>query len=255
MAIANAQAEPVVDIHTTLGDIRVKLYDDTPIHRDNFLKLVREGYYDGVLFHRVIKDFMIQTGDPDSKTADSTAMLGAGDPSYTVEAEINYPKHFHKYGALAAARTGDHVNPERRSSGSQFYIVTGQKQDARTLDMIEQRANHDRKQKYFNELSKGHMDEIRRLMAEGKRDELNALRDTLAAQTEAAVKDEKLPDEIRETYMTQGGTPHLDGQYTVFGEVVSGMDVVEKIQNVETGRGDRPKTDVRVLSMKIEEEK
>ncbi len=120
-------AGPVVDIRTSLGDIKVRLYDDTPKHRDNFLKLVREGFYDGVLFHRVIKDFMIQTGDPSSRTADSTAMLGAGDPGYTIEAEIAYPRHYHKRGALAAARTGDQVNPERRSSGSQFYIVTGEK--------------------------------------------------------------------------------------------------------------------------------
>lgn len=252
MAIANAQAEPVVDIKTTLGDIKVKLYDDTPIHRDNFLKLVREGYYDGVLFHRVIKDFMVQTGDPNSKTADSTAMLGSGDPSYTLQAEILYPKHFHKYGALAAARTGDQVNPERRSSGSQFYIVTGEKQNARTLDMMEQRANHERKQTYFNGLVKQHMDEVRALQQAGDRENLEKLRQELAAQTEAAVPDEKMPQEIRDAYINIGGTPHLDGQYTVFGEVVEGMDVVEKIQNVETGRADRPKTDVRVISVKVE---
>lgn len=253
MAIANAQADKVVDIRTTLGDIKVKLYDDTPIHRDNFLKLVREGYYDGVLFHRVIKDFMIQTGDPNSKTADSTAMLGSGDPSYTLEAEINYPKHYHKYGALAAARTGDQVNPERRSSGSQFYIVTGKKQDARTLDMMAERANHERKQAYFNGLVKQHMDEIRAFREKNDREGMEALRQELARQTEEVVKDEPMPEEIRDTYLTLGGTPHLDGQYTVFGEVVEGMDVVEKIQNVETGRADRPKEDVRVLSMKVEE--
>lgn len=253
MAISNAQADPVVDIHTTLGDIKVKLYDDTPIHRDNFLKLVREGYYDGVLFHRVIKDFMIQTGDPNSKTADSTAMLGSGDPSYTLEAEINYPKHYHKYGALAAARTGDQVNPERRSSGSQFYIVTGEKQTARTLDMMERRANHERRQKYFNSLVLKHMPELKEMRANNDTTGMENLRVELARQTEEAVKDEPIPAEIRETYLTQGGTPHLDGQYTVFGEVVEGMDVVEKIQNVETGRADRPRQDVRVLSMKVEE--
>lgn len=250
MAISNGFADPVVQIHTSLGDIKVKLYDDTPVHRDNFLKLVREGYYDGVLFHRVIKDFMVQTGDPDSKTADSTAMLGAGDPSYTLPAEIDYPKHFHKYGALAAARTGDQVNPERRSSGSQFYIVTGEKQTARTLDMMEQRANHERKQKYFNGLVREHMDSVRSMQQRGDREALEQLRQELARQTEEAVKDEPLPAEIREAYLTLGGTPHLDGQYTVFGEVIEGMDVVEKIQNAETGRADRPKEDIRVISMK-----
>ena len=135
MATATAQkpaelpAGPVVDIKTSVGDIKVKLYDDTPRHRDNFLKLVKDGYYNGVLFHRVIKDFMVQTGDPGSVNADSTAMLGIGGPDYQIDAEILYPKHYHKYGALAAARTGDDMNPERKSSGSQFYIVTGRKYD------------------------------------------------------------------------------------------------------------------------------
>lgn len=253
MAMTNAHAEPVVDIKTTLGDIKVKLYDDTPIHRDNFLKLVKEGYYDGVLFHRVIKDFMVQTGDPNSKTADSTTMLGSGDPSYTLEAEILYPKHFHKYGALAAARTGDQVNPERRSSGSQFYIVTGEKQSPRTLDMMAERANHERKQAYFNRLCKEHMEEIRALQTAGDREGLEALRQQLIAKTEADVKDEALPEEIRKAYTELGGTPHLDGQYTVFGEVIEGMDVVEKIQNVPTGRADRPKEDVRVIKMTVEQ--
>lgn len=253
MAMTGAKAEPVVDIHTSLGDIKVKLYDDTPIHRDNFLKLVREGYYDGVLFHRVIKDFMIQTGDPDSKTADSTAMLGSGDPSYTLEAEIRYPAHYHKRGALAAARTGDQVNPERRSSGSQFYIVTGEKQSARALDMMAERANHERKQQYFNGLVKQNIDSIRSLQKAGDREGLEALRKSLAEKTEAAVKDEPMPEEMRQTYINDGGTPHLDGQYTVFGEVIEGMDVVDKIQNVETGRADRPREDVRVISMKVEQ--
>ncbi|MDE7180023.1 MAG: peptidylprolyl isomerase [Muribaculaceae bacterium] len=253
MAISSAHAEPIVDIKTTLGDIKVKLYDDTPVHRDNFLKLTREGYYDGVLFHRVIKDFMVQTGDPNSKTADSTTMLGSGDPAYTLEAEIKYPKHYHKRGALAAARTGDQVNPERRSSGSQFYIVTGEKQSPRTLEMMEQRANHERKQQYFNVLSKQHMDEIRALMKSGDREALESLRKRLADETEAAVKDEPMPREIKDAYINEGGTPHLDGQYTVFGEVIEGMDVVEKIQNVETGRADRPKEDVRIIKMTVEE--
>ena len=127
LMITPAVAENMVTLHTSMGDIKIRLYDDTPIHRDNFLKLVREGYYDGLIFHRVIKDFMIQAGDPNSRTADSTTMLGDGDPGYTLEAEIKYPAHYHKYGALAAARTGDQFNPERRSSGSQFYIVTGRK--------------------------------------------------------------------------------------------------------------------------------
>lgn len=252
MCAATTNAEPIVDIKTTLGDIKVKLYDDTPIHRDNFLKLVKEKYYDGVLFHRVIKDFMVQTGDPNSKTADSTTMLGSGDPSYTLEAEILYPKHYHKYGALAAARTGDQVNPERRSSGSQFYIVTGEKQNPRMLEQMEQRAAGQKRQAYFNQLAKEHMDTIRAMQQRGDREGMEALRQQLIQQTEANVPVDSMPAEIKEAYINQGGTPHLDGQYTVFGEVISGMDVVEKIQNVETGRADRPKEDIRILSMTLE---
>ncbi len=251
MAAISANAEPVVEFKTTLGDIKVKLYDDTPIHRDNFLKLVKEGYYNGLLFHRVIKDFMVQTGDPESRDADSTKMLGAGSPDYTLEAEINYPKHFHKRGALAAARTGDQVNPERRSSGSQFYIVTGEKQDSRMLERMEQRANHDRKQAYFNELTKQHLDTLKQMRLNGDREGMEALRQKLAAETEAAVADAPLPVEIKEVYTTIGGTPHLDGQYTVFGEVIEGMDTVEKIENVTTGRADRPKEDVRIISATV----
>lgn len=247
-----AAAEPVVDIKTTLGDIKVKLYDDTPRHRDNFLKLAREGYYDGVLFHRVIKDFMVQAGDPNSKTADSTAMLGSGDPSYTIEAEINYPRHFHKYGALAAARTGDQVNPERRSSGSQFYIVTGEKYNDRQLEAMAARSVDGEKRAYFQKLLKQNMDSLNAYREAGDRASFEALRQKMIDETEANVKPEPLPAEIAEAYKTVGGTPHLDGQYTVFGEVIEGMDVVEKIQNVETGRADRPKEDVRIISMKVE---
>ena len=186
--------------------IRIKLYDDTPAHRDNFTKLVKEGFYDGVLFHRVIDGFMVQTGDPNSKNAAAGEALGAGDPNYTVPAEIKYPEHYHKYGALAAARTGDYVNPERRSSGSQFYIVTGQKYTPEQLGMMQQRR-----------------------------------------------PGMPMPENVMTDYTTIGGTPHLDGQYTVFGEVVSGMDTVEKIQKAETDRRDRPVEDIRIISAKIAE--
>ncbi len=245
-------AGPVVDIRTSLGDIRVRLYDDTPKHRDNFLKLVREGFYDGVLFHRVIKDFMIQTGDPSSRTADSTAMLGAGDPGCTIEAEIAYPRHYHKRGALAAARTGDQVNPERRSSGSQFYIVTGEKVAAARMAQMAENAVMGKRQQYFRTLVERDREKISALEASGDRDGLEALRQSLIAETENAVKAEPLPDNIVNDYTTVGGTPHLDGQYTVFGEVISGMDTVEKIENVATGRADRPLEDVRIISATIE---
>ncbi|NLA24023.1 MAG: peptidylprolyl isomerase [Bacteroidales bacterium] len=189
-------------IKTSAGDITVMLYDDTPKHRDNFIKLVKESFYDGVLFHRVIKDFMIQTGDPDSKNAKPEQMLGNGGPGYTIEAEFN-SKHYHKKGALAAARTGDNMNPEKRSSGSQFYIVQGQKFTDFQLDQIEKRMGI------------------------------------------------KFTDKQRDAYCTDGGSPHLDGAYTVFGEVIEGIKIIDKIAATKTGRADRPIEDIKIISAKI----
>lgn len=245
VSLISARAEePIIDVTTTLGSFRVMLYDDTPLHRDNFLKLVDEGYYNGVTFHRVIKDFMVQGGDPNSKDSTNTLPLGAGGPSYRIPAEINYPKHFHKYGALAAARDN---NPERSSSGSQFYIVTGKKYPK---EMIADRVLQSARQSYFDELIKPMVDSLRVLYREGGQEAIRETMERLEKEATEAVKE--APIEILETYSTVGGTPHLDGQYTVFGEVLSGMDVVEKIQNVETGANDRPVEDVRILSMKVE---
>lgn len=243
-----AKADAVVVLHTTEGDIKVRLYDDTPKHRDNFLKLVDEHYYDGLLFHRVIKDFMVQTGDPDSRDADSTKHLGAGSPPYTIEAEINYPRRYNKYGALAAARTGDQVNPERRSSGSQFYIVTGRKFNSPTLDAMAEDALMKNRKEYFNSLVSKHRDDIMALQQAGDTVALENLRQQLIAETEANVKETPMPDAMREDYINLGGAPHLDGAYTVFGEVIEGMDVVEKIQNVATNRYDRPLNDIKIIS-------
>lgn len=242
----------IVDIETSLGPIKVLLYDDTPKHRDNFIKLAEEGYYDGVLFHRVIKDFMVQAGDPSSKDAQPGQMLGSGSPNYTIEAEILYPKHYHKYGALAAARTGDQVNPERRSSGSQFYIVTGRKVSAREMDRMKQSVANNQLQGYFQNLVRAHKEEIETMQRAGDSEGLEALRQKLIAQTESECHPDTISPEMEKVYMEKGGTPHLDGQYTVFGEVLSGMETVEKIQSVETGAADRPKEDVRILSVKVE---
>ena len=202
---------PQVRISTNYGDIVVRLYDETPEHRDNFLKLAREGYYDGTLFHRVIKDFMIQAGDPESKTADSLAQLGAGGLGYTVPAEIEFPKFYHKRGALAAARQGDMVNPERKSSSCQFYIVQGKTFTDAELDQMEKRLQYQLRMK----------------------------------------EPFKYTEEQRVVYKTFGGTPHLDGQYTVFGEVVEGFDVLQKISEVKTGRADRPREDIKILKVKV----
>lgn len=248
--VMSESANPVFDIKTSLGDIRVMLFEDTPKHRDNFRKLANEGFYDGVLFHRVIKDFMVQTGDPKSREASKDEMLGGGDPGYTIEAEINYPKHYHKYGALAAARTGDQVNPERRSSGSQFYIVTGTKQDPSRMEMIAERATDEARQSYFRNLVNERQADVQRLQQAGDKDGLEALRQELIKKTMDNVPTVTISDKMKEDYTTLGGAPHLDGQYTVFGEVLSGMDVVEKIQNAQTGPADRPVEDIRIISVK-----
>ncbi|MDE5586536.1 MAG: peptidylprolyl isomerase [Muribaculaceae bacterium] len=246
-------AGPTLDIATSVGNIKIRLYDDTPQHRDNFLKLAKEGYYDGVLFHRVIDDFMVQTGDPDSKEAPAGAVLGSGGPDYTIPAEIVYPKHYHKYGALAAARTGDEMNPERKSSGSQFYIVTGKKYLPQQLSRMEEMSVQKQLQSYFMDLQRQHMDTIRQLRLAKDSVGLENLRQELIKETEANVKPVTMTEEQVRDYTTIGGTPHLDGQYTVFGEVLEGMDTVEKIQKAETDGRDRPKEDIRIISIKVEE--
>ena len=228
-----------------LGDIVVRLYDETPLHRDNFLKLVKDGYYDGTLFHRVIKNFMIQGGDPDSKGAPAGKMLGMGGPSYTIEAEIKEGL-FHKRGALAAARQGDEVNPERRSSGSQFYIVWGDVYKEGQLRQFSKQLRMQKVQNVFNALAAEHRSEIIQMRRDRDRAGLQNLQETLAAEAEKRVGDVGLNDEQIKIYSTLGGTPHLDGQYTVFGEVEDGLDVVEMIQNSPTGRADRPVDDIEM---------
>ena len=242
-----------VKLETTLGDIVVELYNETPQHRDNFIKLVKEGYYDGVLFHRVIKDFMIQTGDGNSKNAGPDTTLSDGDPGYTIEAEFVYPKYFHKRGALAAARTGDQVNPERRSSGSQFYIVTGKIYSSDELNMMAKRMADMKKQDIFRRLVTENNAKIQQLQQSQDTAGLQALQNELIQQTEAEAANVavKFTDEQIDAYTSVGGTPHLDGQYTVFGEVVSGMDVVDKIQNTTTGRMDRPTVDIKIVKATI----
>jgi peptidyl-prolyl cis-trans isomerase B (cyclophilin B) len=194
---------------TTKGNIRIALYDETPQHRDNFLKLTKMGSYDSLLFHRVIKDFMIQTGDIFSKHTQPGQLLGNGDYDYTTEAEFRLPKIFHRRGVVAAAREGDAKNPERRSGASQFYMVWGKVCDDRRLDYIQHK---------------------------------------LDSVTQGEVK---LTPEMRQVYKTIGGTPHLDGQYTVFGEIVEGLDVVDAIQQVATDKNDRPLEDIRILKATV----
>ena len=242
-----------VKIETTMGDIVVELYNETPKHRDNFIKLAKEGVYNSTLFHRVIRQFMIQAGDPESKTANDTAQLGGGDVGYTVPAEF-VPKFFHKKGALAAARMGDDVNPERASSGCQFYIVTGRKfRESQLLDMAGQK-NNARMDTLFNQLARKHMKEIYKLRKAGDENALLELQDKLEAEAYALYKEEEpfmfTPEQIN-AYSTIGGAPHLDGAYTVFGQVLEGMETVEKIEGTKTGKADRPVENVRILKATV----
>ena len=235
-----------VKISTSFGDIIVKLYDETPLHRDNFLKLAKEGFYDGTLFHRVIKDFMIQGGDPDSKGAAKGKQLGAGDAGYTIPAEF-VPSLYHKKGALAAARQGDQVNPERRSSGSQFYIVWGDTYKEGQLSQLSKQMKMMAEQNAFDKLARENRAKIMEMRRNRDQAGLLALQDLLSSQAREMAKGQAGLSEAQKTaYSTIGGTPHLDGQYTVFGEVIEGLDVVEKIQSVKTRPGDRPVEDIKM---------
>lgn len=241
-------------IKTNEGDIIIRLYDETPKHRDNFLKLAKEGYYNGTLFHRVIKDFMIQGGDPNSKNAPKGKVLGTGGPDYTIPAEFIYPQLFHKRGALSAARTSDEVNPERASSGSQFYIVWGKIYKSAALKQLERQMGIQQEQDVFNQLAKQHHDEIMNLRRNRDHVGLQTLQDKLIEETKEKCKSQGKPTftpEQNEAYTTLGGTPFLDNQYTVFGEVEEGLDIVERIQNCQTDRNDRPSEDVRIETIEV----
>lgn len=249
----NQEKQPQVLIKTEFGEMKIILYDDTPEHTQNFLKLAGEGFYNDLLFHRVIEHFMIQGGDPTSKNAEPGKRLGRGSPDYTIQAEFMAEKHFHKRGALAAARTGGPSNPEKRSSGSQFYIVQGGILSPGKLDTLEMTRNN----QLQNDWLRQHF--------EAAKDELNALREKndeagfnvriaeirAGAETsfETSGKKFRFTDEQRNIYTSIGGYPSLDGEYTVFGEVVEGLEVLDKIAAVETDQFNRPLNDVK---MKVE---
>ncbi len=242
-----------IRISTNYGDLVVKLYDETPLHRDNFIKLVKEGFYEGTLFHRVIKGFMIQGGDPDSKGAPKGKRLGTGDVGYTVPAEF-VPSLFHKRGALCAARQGDQVNPERRSSGCQFYIVWGEKYNDSKMDQLDRQCQMQALNSVFSKLASEHRDEILQMRRDRNREALMDLQQQLEAEANAIVVEKglgRLSEERRNAYKTVGGTPFLDDQYTVFGELEEGFDIVEKIQGVQTDEADRPLEDVKILSATV----
>ena len=233
--------EQMVLIKTKFGNMKVKLYNETPQHRDNFIKLAKEGFYDGLLFHRVIKNFMIQGGDPESKDAPAGKHLGSGGPGYQIPAEI-VDGLYHKKGALAAARMGDNANPERKSSGSQFYIVQGKVYNDSTLTQIEERMKLQAERMEAMKLFRQDQELFKRLQSEGKMDSINDMRIKIQEMAEKNIDESmyKINQKRREIYTTVGGTPHLDGAYTVFGEVVEGLDIIDSIANVEAGPDDRP---------------
>jgi cyclophilin family peptidyl-prolyl cis-trans isomerase len=248
-----AQNQKMVVVETTYGTIKIKLYDETPLHRDNFIKLAQAGFYDSLLFHRVIRDFMIQGGDPNSKGAAPEAALGMGDPGYTIDAEIVYPARYHKKGALAAARQGDQTNPLKKSSGSQFYLVQGKVYTNEELDQLERVVTDGLRQAILKKYMNGQRDAFIRLQQLKDNEGLQKLFDAVSAEAKPemdALVPFKLPQEHRDVYTTLGGTPRLDNAYTVFGEVVEGLEVIDKIALTETNNMDRPLQDV-IMQVKI----
>mgnify|MGYP006294080727 CR=1 FL=1 len=245
-------------VKTSKGNMKIKLYDKTPLHRDNFKKLVEQNYYDSLLFHRVINHFMIQGGDPDSKNAGPGERLGNGGPGYTIEAEF-HPDLIHKKGVIAAAREGDQVNPEKRSSGSQFYIVHGKVFTKEELEKLEKRISFEKMKNPLMDYVKSNQDsaitsKYDSLMAVQDFEKLNQMMMDLQKSLieQGILKEFKFSEKQREIYTTLGGTPHLDGSYTVFGELIEGIETLEKIAGSETDRYDRPKQDIRMYIEKIE---
>lgn len=247
--------ETQVRMQTNLGTITIKLYNETPLHRDNFIKLVKDGQYEGLLFHRVINEFMIQGGDVTSKNAPLSKQLGAGDLGYTVPAEFVYPRYFHKRGALCAARTGDDSNPEKASSASQFYIVTGKVYSEGEIKQLEKQKESRLKQAIFNRLQNENKTTIMQYYKSGDKDSLAIMRDTLIGKTEIETEkrkeETKLTAQQREAYTTVGGVPFLDNEYTVYGEVTEGIEIVDKIQKVKTNSSDRPLENIVIEFMQI----
>jgi len=244
---ADSKRERQIQIETEFGIIKLKLYNETPLHRDNFIKLTDEGFYSDLLFHRVINGFMIQGGDPDSKNAAPGKQLGAGDLGYTIPAEI-IPGLFHRKGVLAAARQGDQANPEKRSSASQFYILQGKVFRPGELDTLQLKLEESRKQNLMQSKIRKVEPELNKLGAEGKQDEIMARFEALKLETEteaASLPSLKFSEEQRKAYTTVGGYPSLDNNYTIYGEVTEGLDVLDKIAAQPVDSNNRPQKDIK----------
>jgi len=243
-----ASDDTLVLIQTSVGDIKIILYNETPLHRDNFIKLIKSGFYEGISFHRVIKEFMIQAGDPLTKAVSEN--LPDSISNYTIPAEIN-PLLFHKKGALAAARQGNDVNPYMRSSGTQFYIVQGTKYTEEELNVAEQRINSQVKQGLFIKLIKETADSLKAAGISATDAEIQEIASVEMFQYLSTTPDFKLSPEQRNAYISIGGTPRLDGSYTVFGEVTEGLDIVDRIAATETDASDKPINNITILKTKI----
>lgn len=242
----------LVSIKTEYGEIKIRLYDETPLHRDNFLKLTNEGFYDGMIFHRVIKNFMIQGGDPAAIDVKKGIELSQTKLNYMIPAEIN-PKFYHKRGAVAAARKGGPSNPEKKSSASQFYIVQGEVYRPGQLDTMIVLINKQRKDMLLRQNLEAQKARLSELREKNDRETFNKVVAEVVAETDSIYEADyrfSLTDEQKKVYTTIGGYPSLDGDYTVFGEVVEGMEVVDKIAAVETDANDRPKQNI---TMKVEQ--
>ncbi len=257
---AQTLSKETVVIITKLGTIKLKLYEETPLHKANFLKLVKQHFYDSLLFHRVINEFMIQGGDPDSKNANDTAMLGMSDVGYWIPAELN-KNIFHKKGRLCAAREGDDVNPKKESSGCQFYIVMGKTYDSIALKKAEIRVNRETASKInyttaFGGKSLALKKQYFRLLYENKEDSLKyyarQLTDPYSVKEYNNTPHYTFSNEQKKMYNTVGGTPHLDNNYTVFGEVIEGLEVIGKIAGVKKDKRDRPLENIRMTIKLVE---
>lgn len=253
-------SKETIVIETALGTMKVKLFNETPLHKANFLKLVNEHFYDSLLFHRVIEGFMIQGGDPDSKHADAMKLLGDGDLPYTIPAEFN-PNLFHKKGMLCAARNSDDVNPKKESSATQFYIVQGKVRTDEELLKYEKRINtkiiDSLKTVFYSIPTNRDMKErFEQLTGFKKQDSLEVLTKKLLDFTNTEylkTNGYKFSDEHKAVYKTVGGTPHLDTNYTIFGEVIEGLEVIDLIAEAKTNKMDRPLIDIRMKIKLIEE--
>lgn len=251
---AQSKKDYVVTIKTSYGDMVAILYDETPKHKENFIKLAKEKYYDSLLFHRVIQDFMIQGGDPDSKKAQPNQPVGRGGPGYTIEAEFN-PKFFHEKGALSAARMGDNVNPTKASSGSQFYIVHGKPMSELEINQLEENIRYSKKNQCLRDvLSMPKCESVRNLVIQKQQAQDGEWLTSFFEKSDTLIQKE-MPDykpfffsqAQKDAYMKTGGAPHLDGDYTVFGKVIKGLEVIDKIAAQPRGSGDRPVEDIRMF--------